>query len=227
MKKYISGAIAASAFFVAGTANALLIDNFDNGSLSLSLNNAAVGVMDGPTNEAAAGIIGGSRTGTLTMSAIQGGNADADAEVVNGLLDISNKIDANATVEIMWNSNGAGLGGIDLTAGGAIGFFLSFPNPIDNELTISFLINGVSDSSQTFPDGSSGDDFFILFADAGIAAATDSILMTVSDGFGWDAQIDLVETRERPPGGVPEPATLLLMGAGLAGLGSMRRRKKA
>jgi hypothetical protein len=211
-------------------ANAVSIDSFEAGGLYLSLNNAAVGDADGPETDSAAGIIGGTRTGTVTMTDTQGGNADVEVEVVSGVLDVSNKNDANATVDLLWDSDGAGLGGVDLTAGGAEGFFVAFPNPINNELTIAFDLNsGASTTSSTFPDGAFGDAFFFpfsLFNDGGAAASSvDSILMTLSDGFAWDAQIDFVETRETPRDAVPAPVPALLIAAGLVGIGLARRRR--
>ena len=179
--------------------HALVIDDFDQGNLSLRLNHASAGDQDGPDNDAAPGILGGSRTGTLLMQQTQGsGNAAATAEVFGGLLDMSTQVAAKAKVTMVWDANGAGLGGIDLTEGGkATKLLYRAPVPIDNDLTITVTINGTSTATKTFPNGTAGDaiDFqFTDFSDPNAFQNVTSIKMELSGPFGWDAQIDFTGT---------------------------------
>ena len=81
----------------------------------------------------------------------------------------------NSNITLTWFFNPT-----DLTEGGTMdGVILQMPNPIDNALTIDMSINGGTAVSQTFPDQSSGNDFFFpfdSFANAGSAAVSGSTI---------------------------------------------------
>jgi hypothetical protein len=159
--------------------------------------------------------LGGNRTVEIGI----GGNGNVITTVGSGLLDMASSTASIATVDVTWDNFSA----VDLTEGGlADGIFLSLPNPIDNDLDVTFLINGTSTFTNTYPDGSSGNDFFIAFSsfsDSAVFGSVDSIMMSLTDGTGWDAQVDFIETRPRDePSPMPEPGSLALLGLGLISL---------
>ncbi|WP_295879468.1 PEP-CTERM sorting domain-containing protein [uncultured Thiohalocapsa sp.] len=235
-QKYLAQAAGFSGLLLlGGLAHAVTIDNFDVGPYFGSSTIRAFGDgsdLNNPTNQpglSTSDVIGGVRDTELTIPN-SGNGADEISATVSastGYFQVSNSSSAAGTATLTWDGGGT-LGGLDLTNGGlATGFFLGIPEPIDNELDITFTVNGSSTESVSFPNGSEGDDFFIPFAsfsDPAVFTTVDVIQMSVTGPNAYDATIDLVETRPRP---VPVPGTLALLGLGLAGLGLRRRKRVA
>jgi hypothetical protein len=204
----------------------LLIDNFSTDQ-SVAVTGAAPASSSG--NVAGGGMISADRD--ITINKTTGGTGGANGtyvDVQGGLLGVANGPVTDSNVHVLWD----GFAVTDLTAGGATGFYLALPTAIDNTLKIDFFINGMTSSiSKTFLNGASGPDFFFSFSDfsaPGVFTSVTSIEMVLySTGPAWDAQVDLLETRDRPPTKVPEPGTLGLLGLGLLGGVAMRRRKSA
>ncbi|MEM9254709.1 MAG: PEP-CTERM sorting domain-containing protein [Pseudomonadota bacterium] len=219
--KKIGHIVAASALLAGWSSapQALLIDSFDIEALAAVTGPAPD--TDNAFTNAGMGMIGDRNLFVEKTAGGMGFVNAAVAEVTGGLLGMSNGPETNSIISSTWN-----FGATDLTEGGtASGFFLSLPNPIDNDLTVAFSINGGPALSRLFPDGSTGDDFFFPFADfanSGAAAAATEIAVTFSNGVAWDAQIDFIETRSDVP--VPAPASLSLLGLALCVLGWMRRK---
>lgn len=210
-------------------AHALLIDSFDTDELVLVTGPAPTS-SSATTPDSGAGMIG-NRSITVNKTAGSAGFANAAiAEVVGGLLGMSNGPVTNSVITIDWT-----FGSTDITeAGTKTGIFLSLPDPIDNDLTIGVSINGGTFSSLLFPDGSSGPDFFFpfaSFANGGDAATATSVVVRFTSVNAWDAQVDFIETigppppPPPPPSGVSEPASLAVLGIGLLGVGCTRRRR--
>jgi hypothetical protein len=225
MKKQLA-LVAAMAGLFAGSANALIIDDF---STNQSIAVTAAAISSASNNVVGGGMISADRDMTLNKTAGPSGGANGVyADVAGGLLGIANGPVTNSNLHVLWD----GFSSTNLTSGGATGFFMSLPNAIDNTLIVDFIINGNASSiTKTFLNGASGSDFFFAFnqfSNSSVFTAVNSIEMVLrSNGVAWDAQVDLVETRDTPPStSVPEPATLGLLGLGLLGLG-MSRRKRA
>ena len=210
-----------------GAVGASTIDTFEDGDYSVAIT-AGSGTVANTQPGSTSNIIGGFRTVTASTPA---GRLNIDINTAGynpGHLDIANSSGANGTVTILWDANGAGLGGQDITDGGAsTGFLLGFPNPADNGLTFNFLVNGSSAATKTFADGSVGGGFFIpfsTFSDSSVFTSVNSIQLTLSSSLAWDATIDLATSSPTP---VPVPAAFWLMGSAMLGLArfSSRGRK--
>lgn len=225
MRKQLGIAAVIGGMFAVGSAQAIIIDDFStdqavvvSGAAPATASNNAVG----------GGMISADRDITVNTTAGPGNPFNtAAAGASGGVFGVSNGVTTESDVHVLWD----GFAATDLTAGGATGFFLALPNPIDNTLKVDFNINGsASTVTKTFLNGAAGADFFIAFSDfsnTAVFTGVSSIEMVLySTGPAWDAAVDLVETRDRPPQ-VPEPGTLGLIGLGLLGSMGLRRRKSA
>lgn len=235
MKTQLAIVAALAGLFAAGSVNAMIIDNFEEIQDQIYIAGPAPMASLGNLQLASiASILGGSRQTDVTLYA-RNAAADVNVRVVAGALDINDSISASTKVVLTWGANGAGLGNLDLYAGGANGIFLAFPTAMDHALSLRFDItdggtSSVASSEITFPAGAHDSDFIFAFSNFTNVAAlssADSIRMTVnSTKAGLDVNVDLIETRDAPPNSVPEQGSICLLGLGLIGMRAMRRNIK-
>lgn len=197
-------------------AHAVLIDNFETDA-SARVTTAAPDTVAAPTPNDANMI--GDRVITVQKTAGASGLVNAaTGEAVGGLLGMANGPVTNSVITVDWTFPET-----DLTEGGTqIGILLSLPNPIDNDLDITFSINGGPDFSILFADGSSGDSFFFPFSgfsNSAEAETATSISVVFSNGLAWDAQVDFIATLGPPDRPTPKVPTMSVQVLGLTMLG--------
>ncbi len=228
-------AACAGGLALAGDAYGLLIDNFDSGAGTVdSL------VDPGPTNFASVDAIGGSRTLEILGFPTDGDPLSMGAElsvaVPPGALGHSQDVFApGGRSKVTWDSNGAGLGGLDLTDGGlANGLSMDLLSIDVGTVDVTLMVEdtGGGMSSLQLPGLVLGTNnfFFASFSVGADFTDVESIMMTIEADESSDLVIDFLETIDVPPtprNAVPEPITASLGLMGLGALGYTTRRRGA
>ena len=181
-----------------------------------------------------AGVVGGARTLDLNVTTSTYGLYSSLAEVstVGGSLSLSNDSGQVGEGKVTWDASGAGLGGVDITLGGAVSYLQSHVLFSDQDLGFRIDITetaaaGGSTAYWSTNLGLGPSTVFqslSSFTNAGAVDFTkvDKIVLTLSGPAAQDGTIDLLEITDNP---VPEPITLGGIALGVGALcGYIRRR---
>ncbi len=224
-------AILVCIFSVVGSVKAVIIDPFDT-TPQTQTNVGSTGPI------AAAEAIGGFRTLEI-LSKAGSLNLGAELRVLGqaypaDLLTLSNDVGTSSIAQVTWDGGPGGMD-VDLSAALADAILLDFVSldvgQIDFTVTITDTVaSGADTATMVINDAALGTnvfafDTFTNFANVDFSSVQVIKLMIDAEE-NSDLSLRLFSTREFDEVPVPEPATVLLLGIGLVGLGGGYLRKR-
>jgi hypothetical protein len=209
----------------------ITIDTFNDPALDIYTVDSGSPSSSG--SKAVAGVVGTHRTVAVdyVSGPMKGNNAN-----VAGAFTYSSDAATKIKSKVTWDSNGSGLGGVDLTQGNALnvqGFNLSILDIDQGKIDLTFDVtdtNGETDSITISGLGAGLQSvLFSQFTNLALDFTTiDSISMGVTQlSNASDLSIDFFQVDAIAPSlTTPLPAAVFLFGSGLVGLVGISRRKK-
>ncbi len=226
---------------LAGSASAsVIIDPFGTTSQTLNAPAAAGTVSQGV---AATGAAGGNRFASITKVSGTGTGSTGDTLDINaatpGLLEFNTAAADTSNILVRWdgdtnNTLDFGLGGFSLSQGGLNTFIrLALESDLVAGGSVTVYKDAANFSTATFNTPALGfssftnaDLLFTSFVSTGTGAdfnAANAIELRINGIGGLDVRADFVSADTN---GIPEPASLAMIGGGLTALAFMLRRRK-
>ncbi len=236
-KQMVAGVLASALMLGAGSASAVVIDNFTGDTYSA----------DAPLTGASAGTSSAGYTRTVDATT-SGVSTTIQINTLTNTALYAHSQESGVTGTSQLNFD---LGGLDLTGGGTLNAFRIGLNSIDLDGWFGIIVDSIkvelSSNSVLIDNGLATPSYAdILFSDFGLAdlanASTLSLFVDSKTTAALDASFFMLETvcsGLASSGGsgvngtngncnistVPEPGTLVLLGLGLAGMARIGRKK--